>query len=251
MMTGPPRSSRTVVAVSGDCSLLPPCILPAWVAIHSATRSYARSRSAGPMASRSLANCSVSTNSSTYFMVTPFHAGLAVQLGHPPHHLLRRHVLHVRRDGPPVPERVHDVAVPVAVELVLRGTLQRRAKLHCSCDNGIHVVDVDEHRSRGAVQATGRRGLGPPLRVLILDDDDRIADLDLGMGDSPVRAREAHPLGCAKHRMVELQGLPAPLNCETWRDTAVRVRDRVGPWCRCHPIFLLSDIRVMPPRLRA
>src|SRR5215469_12397215 len=111
VMTGSPRSSRTVVAVSGDCSLLPPRILPAWVAIHSAARSYARSRSAGPMASRSLANCSVSTNSSTYFMVTPFRAGLAEQLGHPPDHLLRRHVLHVRRDGPSVPERVHDVAV--------------------------------------------------------------------------------------------------------------------------------------------
>src|SRR5215470_5944000 len=68
--------------------------------------------------------------------------GLAVQLGHPPHHLLWRHVLHVRRDGPPVPERVHDVPVPVAVELVLGGTLQRRAALHGPGEDGIYVLDV-------------------------------------------------------------------------------------------------------------
>src|SRR5215469_16859995 len=36
--TGSPRSSRTVVAVSGGRSLLPPRIWPAWVAIHSPTR---------------------------------------------------------------------------------------------------------------------------------------------------------------------------------------------------------------------
>src|SRR5262249_54024755 len=103
MRTGSPRSSRTVVAVSGDRSLLPPRIFSAWVATHSAARSYARSRSAGPMASRSLEYCSVSTNNSTYFNLAPLRTslghprgaragalastapapGLAVQLGHP------------------------------------------------------------------------------------------------------------------------------------------------------------------------
>src|SRR5262245_4189222 len=160
--------------------------------------------------------------------------GLAVQLGHPPHHLLRSHVLHVRRDGPPVPEGVHHVAVPVAVELGFRRAPQLRAKLHRSCDDGIHVLDIDEQRRRRAGQATGRRCLGPPLRVLILDDDDRVPDLDFGVGDGPIRAREAHALGRAEHRTVDLQGLPAPLNGETGRDPAVRIRDRAGPCCRCH-----------------
>src|SRR5690349_21305009 len=50
-------------------------------------------------------------------------AGLAAQLSHPPRHLLARHILHVRRDGPPVPERIDDVPVPVTVELVLRGAV--------------------------------------------------------------------------------------------------------------------------------
>src|SRR5262249_22444993 len=94
--------------------------------------------------------------------------------------------------------------------------------------------DIDEQRRRRAGQATGRRRLGPPLRVLILDDDDRVPDLDFGVGDGPIRAREAHALGRAEHRTVELQGLPAALNGETGRDPAVRIRDRAGPCCRCH-----------------
>src|SRR6478752_5819253 len=70
-MTGSPRSSRTVVAVSGAFSLLPPRILSAWLANHSLTRSYARSRSDGLITAMSLVNCSVSTNKSTYFMAHP------------------------------------------------------------------------------------------------------------------------------------------------------------------------------------
>src|SRR5262245_20407902 len=68
VMTGSPRSSRTVVAVSGAFSLLPPRNLSAWSANHSLTRSYARSRSDGLIAAMSLVNCSVSTDNSTYFI---------------------------------------------------------------------------------------------------------------------------------------------------------------------------------------
>src|ERR1700754_274680 len=67
-MVGSPRSSRTVVAVSGAFRLLPPRNLSAWLANHSLTRSYARSRSDGLIAAISLVNRSVSTNKSTYFM---------------------------------------------------------------------------------------------------------------------------------------------------------------------------------------
>src|SRR5262249_10856046 len=84
MRTGSPWSSRTVVAVSGDRSLPPPRIFAAWVANHSATRSYARSRPAGPMASRSLAYCSVSTNNSTYFNLAPLRTLSATRVAHGP-----------------------------------------------------------------------------------------------------------------------------------------------------------------------
>src|SRR5918996_1868972 len=221
MITGSLPSNRTVVAVSGDCSLLPPRSLPSWSANHSATRSYARARSAGPMACRSLANCSVSTNNSTYF--TPYTSShpaggmahplcLVLQLRHPSHHLVRSHVLHVRRNRPSMSERVHDVTVPVAVELVLRGTLKRRAELHGARDDLVHVLDIDEQERWGAGNAAGRRCRGPPFGVLILDDDDRITDLDLGVGDRPVGPGKAHAFGRVKHVGIEFDGPDATVD---------------------------------------
>jgi NADH-quinone oxidoreductase subunit F len=41
-----------------------------------------------------------------------------------------------------VPERVDDVPVPVAVELVLGRSLQRRAELHGVLDDGVDVLDL-------------------------------------------------------------------------------------------------------------
>src|SRR5262245_13704915 len=98
------------------------------------------------MASRSRSNSSVPTNSSTYFISRTsflrlfcgiFPAGLAVQRGHPPPHLLRCYILDVRCDGPPVPERVDDVAVAVAVELILRGALHRRPQFRRAGDDRV------------------------------------------------------------------------------------------------------------------
>src|SRR5215831_11984152 len=88
------------------------------------------------MASRSRANSSVSTNSSTYFILR-LPSGLAEQLGHPPRQFVRRHVLRMRRDGPPVPERIDDVPVPVSVELVLRRALHRRPEFRRAGDDRV------------------------------------------------------------------------------------------------------------------
>src|SRR4029077_9353426 len=43
----------------------------------------------------------------------------AHELGGAARHLVRRHVLDVRRDAPPVAERIFELARPIAVELVL------------------------------------------------------------------------------------------------------------------------------------
>src|SRR5205807_6250300 len=102
---------------------------------------------------------SVSTKSSTYF-IGHLLPGLAVQLGHPPCHLVRRHVLHMRRDGPPAPERIDDVPVPVTVELVLRLALHLRSEFGGAGDDRVDVLYVDEQRRRRAGQAAGRRRLG-------------------------------------------------------------------------------------------
>src|SRR5262249_18486452 len=103
--------------------------------------------------------------------------------------------------------------------------------------------DVDVQRRGRAGQATGRRCLGPALRVLVLNDHDGIPDLDLGVRDGPARPGKAHPLGRAEHGRVELQGLPGALDGEAGRDTPIRIRNRAGRcWC-CHPVLLHDELR--------
>src|SRR5437588_3101003 len=50
----------------------------------------------------------------------------------------------LRRDDPPVPERIHDEAIPVTVELILRATPQCRAQLDGPRHRGVDVLDIDE-----------------------------------------------------------------------------------------------------------
>ena len=68
----------------------------------------------------------------------------------------------------------------------------------------------------------------PRLPVLVLDDDHRVADLDLGVRDAAVRAGEAHPLARAEHLGVEVQSLRGTLHDQAGRDPAIAVRNRVG-----------------------
>ena len=53
------------------------------------------------------------------------------------------------------------------------------------------------------------------MPVLVLDDDHRVADLDLGVGDGATRPGDPHPLGRAEHVGVEVQGLCCALYDET------------------------------------
>lgn len=59
-----------------------------------------------------------------------------------------------------MPERVDDVPVPVAVELVLRGSLDGRAEFRGAGDDRVDILDVDEQVGGEPGQAAGRRCLG-------------------------------------------------------------------------------------------
>ena len=61
----------------------------------------------------------------------------------------------------PCPNGVHDEAVPVTVELVLRSPPRPRAERDGPGHHGVDVLDVDELELRGAGQATGRGALVP------------------------------------------------------------------------------------------
>src|SRR5205823_6067028 len=153
--------------------------------------------------------------------------GLFEQSGQSAGQLLGTYVLHVRGDGPAVPERIDDEGVPVAVELIFRSALHGRAEFDGPRHHGVDILDVDELEDWAAGQAAGRWGLRSVLRVLVRNDDHRVADLDLGVGDAPVRAGKPHPLGRAEHLGVEVQGLRGALHDQAGRDPAVRVGNRV------------------------
>src|SRR5215831_9259370 len=75
-------------------------------------------------------------------------------------HLLRRHVLHMRRDRPHVAERIRDCSEAVAPELVGDLLGDRRALVDGRLHYGVDVLDVHEDaRGRGA-ELLGRLRLG-------------------------------------------------------------------------------------------
>jgi hypothetical protein len=55
----------------------------------------------------------------------------------------------------------------------------------------------------------------------LLNDENRITDLDLGVGNGAVGVGDAHALGRAENRGIELEGLVATVNNQAWRDAAV------------------------------
>ena len=73
----------------------------------------------------------------------------------------------------------------VAVELVLGGTLEFGAELHRPVNHSVRVLDVNEQEAGRALDSVRRRCLRPSLRRFVLDDDDRIANLDFGVGNRP------------------------------------------------------------------
>jgi hypothetical protein len=129
-----------------------------------------------------------------------------------------------------VPEGVDDERVPVAVELVDRLPLEGRAQLDGAGDGGVDVLDVDELEHRRPGQPTGRRRGRAHVRGRVLDDQYRVADLDLRVRDRAVRAGKPHPLGRAEHLAVEVDGLGRTVHDEARGDPAVVVRNRV--WLR-------------------
>ena len=126
-----------------------------------------------------------------------------------------------------MPERVDDEAVPFAVELVLGRALEGGAEPHGPFDHGVDVLDVDVEKGGRTVETVGRRGLGASVRRGVLDDDYRVADHNLGVGDRPVGPGKAHALSGAEHLGVEFDGFGAAVDHEGGGHPAVPVGDRV------------------------
>src|SRR6266545_5597266 len=117
-------------------------------------------------------------------------------------HLVGRHVLDVRRDGPTVTERILELARPVAIELVLDGAKLLRAGLERAGEHVVHGfhVDPDGH----GCPAERLRPLEAHVRVLVCENDAGATELELCVSHLPTRAGHAHALGRAEHALVEL-----------------------------------------------
>ena len=84
-----------------------------------------------------------------------------------------------------MPERVHDRAEPVTEELVGDRARFHRAGGDGPGEGGIDILDIDLELHRRPAQP--RRTDRPEIGILVRQHDHRVAKLDLGMPDPPVR----------------------------------------------------------------
>src|SRR5579859_3032187 len=97
-------------------------------------------------------------------------------------------------DVPPVPERILELAVPVAPEHVGRRLAYPRPGRDRACEPRVGVVDLQRQHHRRA--ADGGRGQHPQLGKLVRQVQQAAADPELDRHQPPVRYRDpAHLLG--------------------------------------------------------
>ena len=101
----------------------------------------------------------------------------------------------MRRERPPMTQRILDVAGSIAVELVGHRLDHLRARLDRPGEGGVDVGYVEHDAAARASQ--GLRALVTHLRELVGHHDHRVADLELGVPDTavgqPMRIRSMAP----------------------------------------------------------
>src|SRR5215469_8343360 len=129
---------------------------------------------------------------------------------------------------PPMPERVDDIPVAITVELVLRRTLELSAELHCLFDYRVDILDVQEEREWRPFNTFGLRRLGAAVGKFILDNEHRIANLNLGVSDRLAWTWKPHTLRCSKYFIIECKGFLSTFYYQRWGNSAIACWNRVG-----------------------
>src|SRR5438132_3507249 len=139
-------------------------------------------------------------------------------------HLLRRHVLLVRGEAPPVAGRILHLAVAVAPEHVGEGHDDLRAGLHRPLERLVDVGHVDVQVTGGPAHRSRRPA--SHARLLIAQHEDGVADLELGVHEGlAVGPGYAHQLLGAQGALVEVDRLGPVTDGERGGDRAEPVRD--------------------------
>src|SRR5439155_130009 len=91
--------------------------------------------------------------------------------------------------------------------------------------HGVDVLDIEEDAGAGAAELARR--LRGRLRERVGEHHDRVADLDLGMPDLPVRSLHPHALLRSERGLVELDRLGRILEHEVRHDGVVPLWNRL------------------------
>src|SRR6516165_7180351 len=119
--------------------------------------------------------------------------------------LLRRQVFLMSGNPPCMAKRILDSAQTIAIKLVSYGSLNLRAGRDRLAKYRICVLDIQMNTYGRSAQAL--RTARAYFRKFIRQHDHRITNLELGMTDSAVWLRYAHPFGGQESLFVELDCL--------------------------------------------
>jgi hypothetical protein len=132
------------------------------------------------------------------------------------HDFVARNVVEVLRDVPAVPERVFDLAVPVAPEHVRQGLTHLGAGRDRLREHRIRVGHSESEHDRCA--ADRRRGEHAHFGELISDVQHAVADAQLHGHQPPVGRRDPFDLLRAERVAVEAGSALGDLNNDVWSD---------------------------------
>jgi len=177
-------------------------------------------------------------------------------------HLLWRHLLDVRGDAPVMTERIDDLAEAIPPEHVGDGHRHLRPRVHRLLDDGVDVRDVQKGRPGDAPRRLRRLVVGGHRKILVGQEDDRIADLDLGVHDLAAGPGHAEPGLGSERLLVELERLSGVALDQIRRDRVETIGDRLdvlrhgkssferGQGCARRPLDPTPALRRKATRLR-
>jgi hypothetical protein len=135
---------------------------------------------------------------------------------------LRAQVSFVGGDSPLLAKRIGTSALAIAPEHVVHGHIDAGATFNGSIENGIHIGSL--HVKGGRIDDLGFRP-GNGLAHRVIDEEARVALLQYGMHDFPVRSRHAGDFGRAEYHFVKSDGLRGVQANQTWRKGVIILRN--------------------------
>src|SRR6266446_160853 len=147
------------------------------------------------------------------------------QLFHAFFHLFRRHVFLVSGDAPEMSKRILNEAGAISVKLVLDRLEDLGLLCHCLFDDLVAIGHVHVQTHGRSADAGGTDVALAHAGVFVRQHEARIADLQLGVTDLPVRTIHAHDYGGAEYILVIFDRSRSVLDDQVRSDGVVSLRN--------------------------